>query len=342
MSNHFWLGMAVIISGGAFNGSFALPMKFSRHWRWGNTWSIFAITALLILPCVLAMECVPHLGTLYQTAPDRLLFYPLLFGFLWGIAQVTFGLSINALGMAVATAVVQGIGAPLGSLIPLLTFEPAAVFRPRGLFLLASLPVVLVGLILYGVAGRRREREDRALAGPPDVLATEFIRGFAIAVFTGVFASSLNLGFAFGGDLIRRSTELGATSVTSTYSVWALVLGAGSIPNLLYCVFLLFRNRTWRLFREVGWAKEGMLSLMMALLWLGGILLYGVGATLMGSYGTSVGFVVMCALVLISANTTGILTGEWKSTSSSTKRLLAAGIAVMLLSVVVLNLGGFF
>jgi L-rhamnose-H+ transport protein len=82
-----------------------------------------------------------------------------------------------------------------------------------------------------------------------------------------------------------------------------------------------------------------MLSIAMGVLWLGGILLYGIGATLAGTYGTSVGFVLMVASVLIAANVVGIYSGEWKSVSRKTKRFLYGGIAAILLSVVLLNLG---
>jgi L-rhamnose-H+ transport protein len=82
-----------------------------------------------------------------------------------------------------------------------------------------------------------------------------------------------------------------------------------------------------------------MLSLTMAVLWLGGILLYGIGATLAGRYGTSAGFVVLAASVVIAANVAGILTGEWTSVSPRTKRLLVGGMAAILLSVVVMSFG---
>ena len=337
--DHYWLSMTIIILGGIANGCFALPMKFSRSWQWENTWLIFSLLALLVLPCALLGGFVPHVSDLYRSAPWRLVLYPLVFGVLWGIAQVTFGLSIKAIGMAIAFAVVQGLQTPIGSLVPLLVLNSAALFLPRGLVLLASLPILFVGLILYAVAGRRREREQRVSKGLSAVQKGSFIGGLAIAAFTGVFGANLNLGFAFGGALIQRSLHLGANPASATYCVWALVLGAGAIPNFLYCGFLLSRNQTWKSFGRTGWLKECMLSTSMAVLWLGGILLYGIGASLAGTYGTSVGFVLMVASVLIAANVAGILTGEWTSVSSGTKRLLAGGIASILLSVVVLSFG---
>jgi L-rhamnose-H+ transport protein len=342
MLEHFWLGMAVIIASGGLNGSFALPMKYARQWRWENTWLVFSLTALLVLPWVLAAGFVPQLGELYREAPSRVILLPLLFGFLWGIAQTTFGLSIKAVGMALAFAVVSGLGCLLGSLIPILTANPADLFRPRGLLLLASLPILFPGLVLYSVAGRRREKEQATGAGVGDGAVMSFAAGLAITIFTGLFGANLNLGFHFGHDLVRRGLELGANPATSTYPVWALVLPAGLIPNLLYCVYLLFRNGTWSAFRTSAWAKEGALAIAMALLWLGGIVLYGIGATLAGRYGTSVGFALFSASIILAANVGGILAGEWKSTSRRTRRLLALGMTTILIAIVVLNLGGLF
>jgi len=342
MADHFWLGMAIILVSGALNGNFALPMKYARHWRWENTWLVFSLTALLVLPWVLAAGFVPQLGQLYGAVPGRVLLLPLIFGFLWGIAQVTFGLSIKAVGMALSFAVVSGLGCLLGSLIPILAFNPADLFRPRGLLLLVSLPILFPGLVLYSLAGRRREKEQIAGSGPTDMPTMSFAAGLAITIFTGIFGANLNLGFAFGGSLIQKSIKQGINPATSTYPVWALVLSAGFISNLLYCLYLLFRKQTWSTFRTAGWGKEFALAVAMGLLWLGGIVFYGIGATLVGRYGTSVGFALFSASIILSANLSGILTGEWKSTSPRTRKLLGIGMAAILVAIVVLNLGGLF
>ena len=54
------------------------------------------------------------------------------------------------------------------------------------------------------------------------------------------------------------------------------------------------------------------------------------------------GFTLFMAMGVVAATVLGILTKEWDSTSAHSKRLLAAGVAVILVSVVVLNLGGLF
>jgi L-rhamnose-H+ transport protein len=342
MKEHFWLGMAVIAASGAFNGSFAAPMKASRRWKWENTWLVFALVALLILPGCLAAGWVPHLADVYRGAPGRALFLPAAFGFLWGIAQVTFGLGIEAVGMALAFTVVSGLGCLFGSLIPLLVLHPGDLSQPKGIMLLVSMPILFGGLILYAKAGRRREREQASSDTPKSRLNYSFAAGVGICIFTGVVGSAWNLGFAFSGSLLERSREMGAGALASPYAVWVVILGAGLIPNLVYCVWLLSRNGSWAMFTAAGSLRESLLGGAMGLLWLSGIVGYGIGATLVGSYGTSVGFALFIAAQIFWSNALGVLTGEWKATSGRTRQVLLAAVLVTLISVVVLNLGGLF
>ena len=342
MAEQFWLGIVIILVGGGLNGSFPLPMNYARRWKWENTWLVFAVTALLILPWVLAAGFVPKLGEVYRLVPLRALLLPLTFGFLWGIAQTTFGLGLKALGMAFAFPIVAGLSALFGSLLPLLVLSPQDLLKPRGVLLFISMPVLFVGLILYAMAGLRRDRErvEESASGSP--VRSGFMMGLAICIFTGVVGPSWNLGFAFSGDILRKSFELGASSTTSTYAVWALVLTAGFVPNLLYCAYLLFRNRSWRLFTAAGSAREALLGVSMGLLWLSGIVLYGVGATLVGKYGTSVGFALCVSSQILASNGLGVLAGEWKKTSRRTQTVLYSGLAAVVASVIVLSLGGLF
>jgi len=319
-----------------------LPMKYARHWKWENTWLVFSIVGIFFLPWFMAFRFVPHLAEVYQSVPTRVLVLAVMFGFLWGIAQVTYGLSLKAVGLAVAVAIVSGLACLSGALVPLLVLNPADLLRARGVFLLCSMPILFLGLRIYGVAGRSREKEQQT-GNPTEVSqGANFKTGLALCIFTGVFASCFNLGFAFSGDIIRKSIESGAWAATGGYGVWSLVLGAGFFPNLFYCLYRLLRNRTFTAFLQKDWLRETLLAVSMAVVWMSGLLLYGAGATLAGKYGTSVGFTLFVAMSVLSSTVLGVLTGEWKSTSARTRKLLATGVAQILISVVVLNLGGLF
>ena len=255
---------------------------------------------------------------------------------------MTFGLSINAVGMAVAFAIVCGLVCLTGSLVPILAFHPADLFHPTGLMMLASMPVLLFGLALYAKASTLRGKEQSPSQPGAPSKGMSFPAGLALCLFTGLLGSAWNLGFAFSGDMLRRSVQLGASPVTATYAAWAVILSGGFLPNLLYPAFLLWRRRTWRSFRQGIWLRELGLGAGMAVLWLTAIVTYGVGATHLGKYGTSIGFALYVAATILASSGLGIATREWQGTSAGTRRFLAAGLGAILVSVLILNLGGLF
>jgi len=342
MNNHFWFGMAVILFSGAMNAGFALPMKYSRTWKWENLWLVFSVVGIFIVPWALAFGLAPELMQVYAGVTPRALLLPLIFGLLWGVAQVTFGVSLRMVGVALTFAVVSGLASLSGSLVPMLAFHPEELFRPRGLMLLLSIPFLIVGLTFYAFAGRRREKEQAGPKAGPSPAKSSFATGLALCIFTGIFGSRYNLGFAFGGDVIRASLQHGAGPLTSTYPLWGLVLGAGFIPNLVYCVYLLMKNRTTSLFGRSGWTHEAVLAVAMALLWVTAVLSYGMGATLVGADGTSIGYMLFIASSILFANAFGLMAGEWKGASVRTKRFLFAAVVFILIAVIVVNLGGLF
>jgi len=120
------------------------------------------------------------------------------------------------------------------------------------------------------------------------------------------------------------------------------VLGAGFIPNLVYCLYLIIRNRSAHLFGQSGWPREALLACAMAFTWISAVLIYGIGATLVGAFGTSIGYMLFVAMSILLANALGLMTGEWKGTSHGTRKLLFAAVTFILIAIIVLNLGGLF
>jgi len=305
-------------------------MKFVKCWKWENIWLAFCTLSLLILPISIAFLAVPNLGVIYRVTPLGQLLPAVSGGLLWGTAQVTFGITIASVGMAMAFAIVVGMSAVLGSFFPMLAQQPNDLLARPGLLLMTSAVVLATGLFIYAQAARQREKDAGISQGQGD-----FRKGLVLCLFTGAAAGAINLGFAFSGALVERAAAHGATPQASSFAVWAVLLPAGYIPNFVYCVYLLFKNRTWQTFARSN-VKEPILALTMAVLWLSGWLGYGIGATVMGTYGTSIGFAAYMTALLLWSTYLGVLTGEWRHAFAATLRRMRIGVALILTSVVVL------
>lgn len=334
---HPVLGLVVVAFSGTMTASFAAPMKFSRRWAWENTWLVYATLALVLIPAILIVRSVPHPVAFYASLPARLLLLPFLFGFGWGIAQVTFGLSIARTGMAMAFAIVIGLSSLLGSTIPLAVFHPDDLLSKVGAGLLASAIVLTLGLVLFAQAGRERE-----LASANESMAKRsFQIGILLCVFTGCFGSMINMGFVFGSGIAEHAMALGLSPEKSTLAIWLVVLGAGYIPNLAFTLYLLTKNRTWERFIQSP-GREASLALAAAVLWLFGMLGYGMGASIMGSLGNSIGFAICMAALLLWSSILGQMAGEWRAAHPSTLRRMRTGLAFIMFSVIILGFSSLF
>ena len=111
MGGQIGLGIAIVVLAGILNGSFAAPMKRMHGWEWENSWLLFAISGLLILPWLIAFATVPHLLAVYSASSTSTLVKVIVFGLTWGAGSTLFGLGINRVGMALGFALILGITA---------------------------------------------------------------------------------------------------------------------------------------------------------------------------------------------------------------------------------------
>src|SRR4029077_16559330 len=146
--NETLAGMLLLILAGAMNGSFTLPMKYTKRWEWENTWLAWTIFALFILPPVVTFLTLPRVTDVYSTVGMGPVWIVAACGAGWGISQVFFGLAVEAVGIALAFSVILGIAAAVGGVVPLLRDHPDKIFSPAGLGVLAGLALVVIGVAI--------------------------------------------------------------------------------------------------------------------------------------------------------------------------------------------------
>ncbi len=327
---------------GLMAGDCMLPLKFSRKWRWENTWLIFSLTSLVVLPWILALSLVNHLFQAYAALTVSQFAIPIFFGIGWGIAQVLFGLSIQRLGLALSYAIVVGLGTLLGTLVPLFVQHRAQVDRATLVHVLAGISVMLVGIGLSTWAGQIREHGPQnettaKSADPANAHSSGYVTAVLLAILCGMMAPMLNFSFAFGQDIAHQAMRLGNSELHAVYAVWPIGLAGGFLPNLAYSLYLLRRNQTGKMFR-LTW-PDPLLPILMGVLWMAAFALYGMSSTYLGSLGTSIGWGLFQIFMIMTAILSGVLAGEWKHAPRTSIGLLVLGFACLTTATTLLAMG---
>ncbi|HEV2578947.1 MAG TPA: L-rhamnose/proton symporter RhaT [Acidobacteriaceae bacterium] len=329
-------GMCLLILAGVMNASFSLPMKFVRSWAWENTWLLWTIFALLVLPPALAFSTIPSFASLLHANGGVVLLVAVC-GAAWGIAQVLFGLALDKIGIALTFSIVLGLSAAMGSLIPLLRLHSDRLFTRGGIMSLAGIALVLIGVAASAVAGKIRDRGKETGTTKNAAIGV----GLVMAIVSGVCASMMNVGFAYGAPLAATAGAQGANSLWVTDAVWVPLMAGGAVPNVLYCIFLLTKRKTATNYSSPSFARNLSLTFAMGILWFGSSVLYGIATAFLGVLGPVVGWPLFMSLIVIIATLLGLWTGEWRGAAKSAFRVQGFAVAVLVAAVIVLSRASF-
>jgi L-rhamnose-proton symport protein (RhaT) len=238
-------GFALVLLAGLLGGLFALPMKFARGWNYMNIWLIFATTGLVIFPWMLTAATVPHLPSVYRATPTLVQLAILGFGLCWGVAATLTGLAVRTLGIGPGLAIILGLSASVGSLIPLLVLTPGKIHTYQGHIYLGGTAIMLVGIALGARPGYLREREAAAAMQEEDRSGLgSFLAGLMVVTASGLLSSSLNFCYAFGGaamDQAKSPRRFAAVVLQRDYRIWRRPVGC--LPILPIASICFARTR---------------------------------------------------------------------------------------------------
>jgi len=331
-----WLGVGVVIAAGMLQGVFAVPMKFASRWNYENIWLVYSLTGMVVFPWLLVIATVPHPTEIYASTSTTTLFGIAGFGVCWGIGATLTGVGLTLLGIGLGMAIILGLSASLGSLIPLVILHPQTLHTRQGHVFLLGTTIMLAGIALCARAGMLRDaiRNGEVMSASRN----RFLTGFIVCCTSGLLSSALNFSYAFGGAAIRHALDLGTGAIWSAGIVTALAVTGGFLANFLYCGYLLLRNRSARRFFGAGAGINWLYGALMGFFWFGGQTLYGLGISRMGSLGVVVGWPLLMGMIIVTSNAAGIVTGEWNGISAHGKRFLAVGMIMILTALGVLAL----
>jgi len=166
---------------------------------------------------------------------------------LWGIGGLTFGLTMRYLGLSLGMAVVLGLCAAFGTLIPPIfrgEFMTQVVGTSSGRIILLGIFVCLLGIAAAGLAGIYKERAMSPEQQKETIKEFDLKKGVGVAILSGVMSACFAYGLAAGDPIKALTIKHGTPDLWQGLPVLVVVLLGGFTTNFIWCVILNVRNKT--------------------------------------------------------------------------------------------------
>jgi len=347
---------------------------WETYWLVGGCFSwiicpwLFAFAMTRDLPGVLWQQSAATLWWTY--------FFGALWGFgglTFGLTMRYLGMS---LGMGVALGYCAAFGTLLPPVfkvfIPRIpvpeTIAEIASSRP-GQVTLAGVAVCLLGIAIAALAGLTKEREMPEAEKKKAIAEFSFAKGLLVATFSGIMSACFSFALTAGNPIGEASKAAGTTVYWTGLPKLVVVLLGGFTTNFIWCVLLNLRNRTGYQYlaaqvrpEHAGLKADGVepggsampaaaatdlrvprlrnyfFSALAGSTWYFQFFFYTMGETQMGRYSFA-SWTLHMASIIIFSTLWGWILHEWKGSSRKAHGLIATGIAMLILSTLIIGWG---
>jgi len=354
------LGVLFHFIGGFASGSFYIPFKKVKDWQWESYWIVGGLFSWLIVPPVAAYLTIPGFADIISGTGGSVLGYTFLFGVLWGIGGLTYGLGVRYLGVSLGSSIILGLCMVFGALIPAMYYDVNAVEGKDtfsmmtgsswGQTILLGLLICVVGIMVSGRAGMMKEKELQASGTDPHGAAVKseykFGLGMLVSIVSGVLSACFNFGLEAGQSMATIANDAWVAAnpgegefLYRNNVVYVVLLWGGLTTNLVWCLILNARNKSFGDYTNASTPllRNYIFSALAGTTWFLQFFFYGMGESKLGNGPSS--WILHMAFIILVANVWGLLLKEWKGVSVKTARTIILGIIIIILSVLVVGYG---
>jgi L-rhamnose-H+ transport protein len=338
-----FLGIGLIALGSIGAASFYIPFKKVKNWAWESYWIIQGIAAWLVLPWIFALLTLPkgQLIPILAEAQISTVLLTLLFGTLWGIGGLTFGLSIRFLGVALGQSIALGLCAAFGTLIPPLVAGENLFGTTAGLLTLTGVAICTAGIVIIGYAGALKNNSLGHDEKQASVKEFALKKGIVIAILAGAMSACFSFGFQAGKPIEEIALKHGTNPLYLKNATLVIILTGGFLTNLIYCTYLNIKHNTYKDYISVSFSvllNNILFCFLAGLLWYFQFLFFGMGSSKLPAEMAVFAWSILMALNIAISNIWGLAFNEWKGSNRKTIAVLVAGIVVLILSTFVVGL----
>jgi L-rhamnose-H+ transport protein len=343
------LGVIFHFIGGFASGSFYMPFKKVKGWAWESYWIVGGLFSWLIVPPLAAWLTLPGFSEIIGTASSSTILYTILFGVLWGIGGLTYGLGVRYLGMSLGNSVVLGFCSAFGAIVPSIYYaivptvgktSITEMFNSTwGLVVLLGVVVCLLGIYISGRAGMLKESELSEEAKKKSVTEFSLMKGLAVAITSGVLSSCFNFGIEAGKPMAELAVSMGLNPLFQNNVTYVVLLWGGLTTNFIWCMILNTRNKSFGDYTnsQSPLSRNYLFAALAGTTWFMQFFFYGMGESKLGNGASS--WILHMAFIILVANGWGIALKEWHGVSKKTKTTITIGIATIILSVLIVGYG---
>ena len=333
------IGLLIIAVGAFCQSSCYVPINKIKDWSWESYWIVQGVFAWLLLPLLGALLAVPSghsLFELFGAAPSFNLWMTILFGVLWGVGGLTFGLSMRylgvALGQSIALDTCAGLGTIMGPVLLNIWFPELKPLESLTFAVILGVVVTLIGIAIIGVAGGMKASSLSEEEKKEAVKDFNFPKGLAIALLAGFMSGCFNVGLTFGENI--NFGELTDPMFRTLPATFLVTLG-GFVTNAIYCFYQNQKNHTWGDYKKKSvWGNNLLFCLLAGALWYSQFFGLSLGKSFLTDSPAlmTLAFCILMAFNVIFSNVWGIILKEWKGCSQKTITVLIIGIVVLIFS----------
>lgn len=343
------LGVIFHFIGGFASGSFYMPFKKVKGWKWESYWIIGGLFSWLIVPPLAAWLTLPGFSEIISNTPASTIRYTILFGVLWGVGGLTYGLGVRYLGMSLGNSVVLGFCSAFGAIVPSVYYAIVPTegktsivemfMTTWGLIVLAGVVICLIGIYICGRAGMMKENELSEEAKKKSVTEFNLVKGLTVAITSGILSSCFNFGIEAGKPMAEEAVRLGLNPLYQNNVTYVVLLWGGLTTNFIWCMILNFRNQSFGDYTnsKTALAKNYLFAALAGTTWFLQFFFYGMGESKLGNGASS--WILHMAFIILIANVWGIILKEWSGVSKKTRTTIIVGIVAIIFSVLVVGLG---
>ncbi|MDV7139093.1 L-rhamnose/proton symporter RhaT [Maribacter sp. TH_r10] len=346
------LGVLFHSLGGVAAGSFYMPYNKVKGWAWESYWMVGGVMSWLIVPPIAAWLTVPGFTEIISSSSNSILSFTFLMGLLWGVGGLSYGLGVRFLGMSLGNSVVLGFCAAFGAIVPSVYYnivptEGKVSFTDMlknsgGQIVLLGVLVCVIGISVCGKAGIMKENELSEDKKKESILEFNLVKGLIVAVLSGILSSFFSFGIEVGKPLADAAVKAGYNHLFANNVTFIVILWGGLTTNFFWTTILSLKNKSYKDFTNPNTpiSKNLLFSALAGTIWFLQFFFYGMGESKLGNGASS--WILHMSTIILTANLWGIYRKEWHGVAKKTKLTIAAGIIVILFSIVLVGIGNFF